>query len=171
MDVAGGMGREGQYGVVGGVLGVLGREGEGKKGVVHEPVGWGEGSVGGGVDIEGVEGGVGGVGDGEAGCVERGGHHGDGWQAMLVTVERVDFEAQTTPTIIPLITKYQLAVEQCLIVKRSKNPPGKASEAVLSIVQSHSVQHVTEDLYTCLDSISERRGIVSEIRGSINQLY
>lgn len=32
------------------------------------------------MDVEGVEGGFGGVGDGEAGCVERGGHGGDAWQ-------------------------------------------------------------------------------------------
>lgn len=93
MDVAGGLVRCGRWGTGG-----LGKEGEGKRGVVHEPVGWGEGSVGGGVDVEGVEGGVAGVGDGEAGCVERGGHGGDGWQAMLAIVERVDFEAQTAPT-------------------------------------------------------------------------
>ncbi len=29
------------------------------------------------MDVEGVEGGFGGIGDGEAGCVERGGHGGD----------------------------------------------------------------------------------------------
>lgn len=61
-----------------------GRERKGKRGGgVHEPVGWREGGLGGRVDVEGVEGGFGGVGEGEARCVEWGGHGGGHcWQGV-----------------------------------------------------------------------------------------
>ncbi len=43
------------------------------------------------MDVEGVEGGFGGIGDGEAGCVERGGHGGD---RLAIGAFRIRFDPQ-----------------------------------------------------------------------------
>ena len=131
------------------ILGVWEEKGK-REGGVHEPVGLGEGCVGGSVDVEGVEGGVGGVGEGEAGCVERGGRGGHGWQAMLTTVERIDVEARTAPTIIPTMTKHQLAVEQFLRVERSNFRRARPLRPFFLWILFFSAKHVTLCVCVCV---------------------